>query len=122
MFLMASRWFGTGSAIVNFHPALEDWLDAYGCIHALQVGVLDVLEHGGPIILEYLLVGDTATWGVWLAAQALDDLARFFENALLIDFVEVPACRPRLLGKFAALLVQRGKREAEENAMGSLGR
>ena len=62
-------------------------------------------EHAGPDVLQQLLVGNAATRRVGLSTEAFNDLARFFENFLLIDLVEVPTCRSCLLGKFADFLV-----------------
>src|SRR2546426_6349007 len=53
------RWSGCiVSALVQFHPALEGWLHAYGGVYALQVAVLDVLLDPAANFDERLLLGD----------------------------------------------------------------
>src|ERR1017187_1556778 len=121
MFLSASRWLGIGSALIDFHPALERRLDAHRRIHALQVCVLDVLEHLRPDVLEHLFLGGALPWGVRLAAETVDDLAGIFEDGVGVHGVEIPSCCAGGLGEFACLLIEGGQGVAEENAAGSLG-
>ena len=57
-----------------------------------------------------------------LGADAVDDLARLFEDRVSVEVVEIPAGGAGLLGELARLLVEGGERVAEENAARALRR
>ena len=71
---------------------------------------------------ERLLLGGALARRVRLRADARDDLARLLEDRVAVQVVEVPAGRAGLLGELARLLVEGGKRVAEEDAARALGR
>src|SRR2546428_3648842 len=102
-----ARWsVAIGSALVEFHPALERWLHADWSVDALQVGILDVLLNLCAEVDERLLLDGAPARGVGLGADAADDLRRLLENRVAVEVVEVPAGRAGLLGELARLLVE----------------
>src|SRR5712691_4592987 len=100
IFASTARWsVGIGSALVEFHPALERRLHAYGSVDAFQVGVLDVRLDLRAQIDQRLLLGRALARRVRLGADAADDLGGLLKDHVALEVVEVPAGRASPLGE-----------------------
>ena len=123
MLASALRWsVGIGSALVEFHPALEQRLHAHWGVDTLEIAVLDVFLDPGPNLDQGLLLGGALARRLGCGPDAASDIARIFENRAAVEVIEVPAGRACLLGELAGLLVEGGKRVAEEHAARPVGR
>ncbi len=76
----------------------------------------------GPNLDQGLLLGGALARRLGCGPDAASDLARLFENRAAVEVIEVPAGRARLLGELVGLLVEGGKRVAEEHAARAVGR
>src|SRR5262245_20455201 len=75
----------------------------------------------GPDLDQGLLLGRALPRRLGPGADAADNLARFLEDRVAVEVVEVPAGCAGLLGELAGLFVEAGKRVAEEHAARPLG-
>src|SRR5262245_42480850 len=106
---------GTGSTLVQFHPAAQRGLHAYGCVDPFQVAILDVLLDLGAQFHKRLLFGRALARRVGLGANAGDDLARLLQDCIAVQVVKVPAGGAGCFRELAGFLVEGWQRVAEKD-------